>query len=150
MISLSGRFLINTNKVIKVTIFPVLGTNNTKQTMRCFLKSALSLCPAEWKVARASATSSCPWMAPSPSAAAANTSLSSTVQPLAFPATPVSHWQHPLPGNSAGAACEASVFCPGYWVCAAPVTDVHFHPWERMRSGRKTSPFAQEGLEQHP
>lgn len=91
MISLSGRFLINTNKVIKVTIFPVLGTNNTKQTMRCFLKSALSLCPAEWKVARASATSSCPWMAPSPSAAAANTSLSSTVQPLAFPATPVSH-----------------------------------------------------------
>lgn len=136
----------NTNEVLKVTAFPVLGINNTKQTMRCFPKSAPSLCLAEWSVARASPTSLCPWTAPSPSAAAASTSPSSTAQRQAFPATPVSPcWPCSsfFARNSMGIA---SVLCPGYGVCAALATDVDFRPWGRMRSGKEDSTFCTGGF----
>lgn len=151
--SFSVSYLINANKVVKVIIFPVTGINNTKQTMRCFPKSALSVCPAEWNVARASPTSLCPWTAPSPSAAGANTLLTSTVQHLDFPVTRVSYcWacsilcQETQQEQHVRDLCSAQGI--GYVLHLSPMCV--FILEEGWGVGRKAALFAQEGLVQHP
>lgn len=88
---------------MKGIIFSVLGINNTKRTMKWFLKTVPFVCRAEWAVVPASPTTMSLSMARSPSAVGANTSQTSTAQHLDFRVTPVSSWralQHSCLGNS--------------------------------------------------